>query len=183
MPKIIVASKNPVKLRATLNGFQKMFPGETFSIEGVSLPSGVSDQPMSDAETQQGAATRTRNARMAYPDADYCIGIEGGIEEKDGDMETFAWVVVAGKTGAVGKGRTGAFSLPPQVAELVRQGKELGAADDIVFGMTNSKQENGAVGILTHDAIDRTAFYVDAVVLALIPFKNQELYIHHNVPH
>ena len=59
---------------------------------------------------------------------------------------------------------------------LVREGKELGEADDIVFGKENSKQTYGAVGLLTGDVIDRTRFYEDAVVLALIPFRNPDLY-------
>jgi non-canonical (house-cleaning) NTP pyrophosphatase len=53
---------------------------------------------------------------------------------------------------------------------------ELGDADDVVFGRTNSKQENGAVGLLTENVIDRTAYYVQALILALIPFKNSVLY-------
>jgi non-canonical (house-cleaning) NTP pyrophosphatase len=84
-------------------------------------------------------------------------------------------VVVLGKNG-MGQGQTGLFLLPPHVAELVRQGNELGEADDIIFGRKNSKQENGAVGILTGDVIDRAAFYEQAVILALIPFRNPELY-------
>jgi non-canonical (house-cleaning) NTP pyrophosphatase len=76
----------------------------------------------------------------------------------------------------LGKGCTGRFALPPRVAELVHQGKELGVADDIVFGRTNSKQENGAVGLLTENIIDRAAYYEQAVILALIPFKNPLLY-------
>jgi len=58
----------------------------------------------------------------------------------------------------------------------VRQGKELGEADDLVFAKENSKQDNGAVGLLTGNVIDRTALYQQAVVLALIPFKNPHLY-------
>jgi non-canonical (house-cleaning) NTP pyrophosphatase len=58
----------------------------------------------------------------------------------------------------------------------VRQGMELGDADDAVFGRSNSKQANGAVGILTGNVIDRAELYEQAVVLALIPFKNPELY-------
>ncbi len=46
----------------------------------------------------------------------------------------------------------------------------------MVFGRTNSKQGNGAVGLLTGDVIDRAAYYVHAVILALIPFRNPELY-------
>jgi len=45
-----------------------------------------------------------------------------------------------------------------------------------VFGKENSKQTYGAVGLLTGDVIDRTRFYEDAVVLALIPFRNPDLY-------
>ncbi len=176
MKKIIIASKNPVKINATLNAFQKMFPNETFEIEGVSVLSGVSDQPKNNLETFQGAWNRSENASKAAINADFWVGIEGGIEEKDKDMEAFAWVVVKSGAGRFGKGRTGIFFLPPKVAELIKQGKELGEADDIVFGRTNSKQANGAIGILTNNVLDRTNYYTDAVVFALIPFKNEHLY-------
>lgn len=176
MRKIIVASKNPVKINATLNAFQKMFPGEDYEIEGISVPSGVDDQPFNDYDTFQGAWNRTENACKAFTNADYWVGIEGGIEEKGAEMEAYAWVIVKSAADQIGKGRTGTFFLPKHVAELVRSGKELGDADDIVFGKTNSKQENGAVGILTGDVIDRTKYYEEAVVLALIPFKNELLY-------
>jgi non-canonical (house-cleaning) NTP pyrophosphatase len=62
------------------------------------------------------------------------------------------------------------------VADLVRHGMELGHADDQVFGRNNSKQMNGAVGILTANAIDREELYAHAVMLALIPFLNPTLY-------
>lgn len=162
MKKIVVASKNPVKINATLDGFIKMFPEETF----------------------QGAWNRAENVSRAIPVADFWVGLEGGVEEKNGEMvrrgspqvEAFAWVAIKGKNGKFGKGRTGTFFLPPKIAELIRQGKELGEADDIVFKRENSKQENGAVGILTGDVLNRANHYAIAVIMALIPFKNEELY-------
>ncbi len=165
-----------MKIEAALHGFKKMFPDEEFFIEGIAVPSSVSDQPQSDAETFLGARNRAQNASQERPDADFFVGIEGGIEEKNGEMESFAWVVIKARDNRFGKGRTGTFFLPPRVAELIKQGKELGEADDIVFQRTNSKQENGAIGILTGNIIDRTKYYTDAVVIALIPFKNQKLY-------
>jgi inosine/xanthosine triphosphatase len=165
-----------VKIHAVLNGFQKMFPKEIFEIEGVSVPSGVSDQPKSDSETFQGAWNRAENASHEIATADFWVGIEGGIEEKGLEMEAFAWVAIKSKRKKFAKGRTGTFFLPTKIAELIKQGKELGEADDIVFGRKNSKQENGAVGILTDNAVDRTTYYAEAVVLALIPFKNEQLY-------
>lgn len=175
MQKIIIASKNPVKINAALIAFKKMFAEEEFQIEGISVPSGVKDQPNSDFESLQGALNRAHNASEAAP-ADFWVGMEGGVEEKNGDMKSFAWIVIKSKNGQIGKACTGAFCLPPRVAELIKAGKELGEADDIVFGLKNSKQVNGAIGILTGDIVDRTKFYADAVLLALIPFKNRHLY-------
>ncbi len=173
--KIIIASKNPVKIQAAQLGFQRLFPDTTFTAEGISVPSGVPDQPMDDSETLQGAMNRAENAQRAAPEADYWVGIEGGIEKVGPEMEAFAWIVVKSKN-QMGKARTGTFFLPKQVVSLINEGMELGDADDIVFGGNNSKQKNGAVGILTGDVIVRSTYYAEAVVLALIPFHRPELY-------
>jgi inosine/xanthosine triphosphatase len=172
---IIVASTNPVKIRAVQEGFQRMFPDQLFELSGVTAASQVSDQPFSDEDTYRGAHNRAHGAAMLAPQADYWVGIEGGIEEHGQEMAAYAWIVILGRQ-MTGKSRTGIFYLPPRVAELIRQGKELGEADDIVFGRSNSKQENGAIGLLTGDVIDRVQLYEHAVVLALVPFKNPGLY-------
>jgi len=176
MRRIVVASQNPVKINATLQGFQKMFPKETFEIEGISVPSGVSDQPQSDDETFQGALNRAENASKETSNADYWVGIEGGIEKSEEDMFDLGWVVIKSKDGNLGKARTGTFMLPPRIAELILQGQELGEAADIVFAHTNIKQGIGAVGALTDNVIDRTHYCEEAVVLALVPFKNEHLF-------
>jgi inosine/xanthosine triphosphatase len=173
--KVAVASTNPVKVRAVQNGFQTMFPGVPFEVVSLEVPSGVRDQPRSDQETLTGALNRAEGAAAAMPESDYWVGIEGGIQEMGTDLAAFAWVVVKSHALA-GQGRTGTFFLPPAVADLIREGHELGTADDLVFGRSDSKRDNGAVGILTVDVIDRTALYQHAVILALIPFKNEGLY-------
>lgn len=170
MTMILVASTNPVKIAAALQGFQRMFPEQTFTASGLSVPSGVGAQPMTDAETYDGALTRAQNARHAQPSASYWVGIEGGVQDAPHGMEAFAWIVVLAAQQR-GISRTGTFILPEEVARLVRQGVELGEADDRIFQRENSKQQNGSVGILTGDVLDRTAYYVHAVVLALIPFR------------
>lgn len=174
MKTVIVASTNPVKIQATRTGFERMFPREHFRISGMAAESGVSDQPMSDAETFQGALNRSQNAAQSATDADYWVGIEGGLEETNGELRGFAWVIIRSGD-VVGKSRTATFVLPEEVAVLIREGKELGDADDLVFKRQNSKQDNGSVGILTDDVLDRTGYYEHAVILALIPFKNPAL--------
>ena len=142
----------------------------------VAAPSGVRDQPMGDAEALAGARNRCRNAALRCPGADYYVGLEGGCEMVAGTMTCFAWMVVHSAGGREGKAKTGTFDLPPAVAELVQGGMELGHANDQVFATKESKHGGGAVGLLTSGAVDRTAYYEQALLLALIPFHMPDLY-------
>ncbi|MCK9906672.1 inosine/xanthosine triphosphatase, partial [Frankia sp. Cpl3] len=45
----------------------------------LSVPSGVSDQPLSEAETIEGAINRARNVLELVPDAQIGLGLEGGL--------------------------------------------------------------------------------------------------------
>ena len=53
-----VASTNPVKVGAVQQALAACFPDRAVEVEGCSVPSGVADQPMSDAETKRGAMNR-----------------------------------------------------------------------------------------------------------------------------
>lgn len=175
MIKIVIASNNPVKFQAVKNGFQKMFPGEKLEILTTEVESGVSDQPTSENETLQGAMNRVNEASRAIPQADYWVGIEGGVQNYGDDLAAYAWIIIKSDT-LVGKSKTGTFYLPPLVTNLIREGMELGEADDVVFKQKDSKRKNGAIGILTGNIITRTSLYEHAVILALVPFKNREIY-------
>ncbi|OHX66078.1 inosine/xanthosine triphosphatase [Flammeovirga pacifica] len=175
--KIAIASKNTVKINASLEGMKKILPKINFEVIGVDVSSGVSDQPMSNNETWQGALNRAMNAKAEVVDADYWIGMEGGIDkDDDGKMYAFAWMCVIDQDGDIGKGMTGLFYLPPKVQQLVEEGIELGHANDQVFNEHGSKQKGGAVGSLTFGALGRTEYYVQALILAMIPLANKEMY-------
>lgn len=176
MKKVYIGSTNPVKLACAKIGFESAFGvNAAFEFIGKSAPSDVSDQPMTNEETLAGALNRAMHLKAKYADGDFFVGIEGGIQRIGTDMEAFAWVVIE-SNGAIGKAQTATFQLPPQIVDLINLGVELGHADDLIFKRKNSKQGNGAVGILTHNIIDRVEYYRHAVVLALIPFINPELY-------
>lgn len=172
---ILVASKNPVKIQATAEGFRRMLPGAHFAVSGIDVDSGVSDQPSSDAETRNGAENRAASLRRSPFEGDYAVGIEGGIEVIGDQMFAFAWVVILGRTQA-GRSRSGTFVLPPRVQQLVAGGCELGDANDEVFAQHNSKQQGGAVGLLTAGVVGRQQLYEHAIQLALIPFKSTALF-------
>ena len=83
---IVVASRNPVKVDATRRAFNELFPEVSLEVGSVEVESGVSDQPVSDEETRRGARTRAMNASQAEPDADFWVGMEGGIEVIDNQL-------------------------------------------------------------------------------------------------
>ena len=174
---ISVGSTNATKLEAVRSAFSLAFPSALLHIHGYSAPSGVSAQPMGDAETRQGASNRASAAQAAHAAAHggatphYSVGLEGGCGEEFGALVCFAWMsVLPSAGGAPSFSRTGTLVLPPAVAKLVRGGMELGDADDAVFGRVGSKHADGAVGLLTKGAITRASYYAHALVLALAPF-------------
>src|SRR2546423_13268091 len=147
-PAVVVASQNPVKLEARSRGFETMFPGTIFHLHAVAASSGVRQQPLSDAETLQGALNRVQHATQLMSQADYWVGIEGGVEERQGTMEAFAWIVIS-SSHLLGQSRTGTFRVPAGVATLIRQGWELGPAVEELYGRSQVKHTTGAVGVLT----------------------------------
>jgi non-canonical (house-cleaning) NTP pyrophosphatase len=64
--------------------------------------------------------------------------------------------------------------LPPAVAQLIREGLELGAAIDRLTGATDTKRGAGAVGVLTAGLVDRRRAYEVIVAYALAPFLAPE---------
>lgn len=174
-PLVIVGSKNPVKIYSTEDAFTLAF-NQGFHINGVNTYSQVSDQPMGDAETLLGAKNRAIGASKIFPEGDYWVGIEGGLDTDEQGMFAFAWIYILDKAGKVGQAKTGTFYVPNAIAELVKSGMELGHADDQFFQEENSKQGGGSVGILTKGKLDRRTYYSQAVLLALIPFLNKNIF-------
>lgn len=168
--KVVVASLNPVKAAAVRSAFELQFPGRALHIEALEVDSGVADQPMSDRETRRGARNRAREARSAAPEADFWVGLEGGLETIDGSLMGFAWMAIAGPGGRISEARSPTLPMPPPVQHLVAQGMELGEANDRVFATRDSKQQGGAFGLLTGGRYTREGIYAQTVVLALIPF-------------
>lgn len=177
---VAVGSQNPVKRRAAVEAIQATLRPDEVAVTVVDVASGVAAQPIGDDETLRGARNRAEAAWRAAPTAHLSVGIEGGITERDGALEAFAWVVVLGSVPGTdsarrGESRTATFALPAEIADLVRGGMELGDATDQVFAKADTKHGSGTVGPLTGGLIDRGAYYAHAVALALVPFRNPGL--------
>lgn len=167
--KIVVTSYNPVKIEAVRLAFESQFPEHEMEFVPLGVDSGVSDQPMSDQETRQGARNRVDNAKLKSPEADFWVGLEGGLDLFDGHLMAFAWMVIAGSNNRLSETRSATLPLPPKVQTLVSEGLELGEANDRVFSTLNSKQGGGAFGLLTDGLLTRESIYTQTLILALIP--------------
>jgi inosine/xanthosine triphosphatase len=171
--RVAVGSTNPVKIAAVRAVLERA--GVNARIEGVEVASGVSEQPVGDAETIRGATQRAR-AALDATDADLAVGLEGGVVEEGDGMRTCAWASVVARDGRVGVGGSLAMMLPDRVAALVRDGVELGHAMDRVTGAHDTKRGVGAVGILTAGLVDRQRAYESLVAYALARFLAPEHY-------
>lgn len=173
--KIVVGSKNPVKIEAVKLAFGALWPEEAWEIIGVDVPSGVSSQPMSDEESIRGARNRAR-AALKKIKACYGVGLEGGLQKIETYYFDCGWACVIDRDGNEGLGSTLKILTPPRIMELIEQGVELGVANDIVFGKKNSKQAEGHFGLMTNNRITRAQGYRDGVIVALSRFLHPHLF-------
>src|SRR5690242_6493252 len=113
MKHISVGSENPTKLEAVDLVAFELWPASGYDIKGYKTGSGVSDQPMGDEEMLLGATNRAFNVKARRPQADYSIGMEGGIRVlSKGWFNTGCVCVVENITGKTGYGWAVAHEIP-----------------------------------------------------------------------
>lgn len=167
---IAVGSNNPVKLAAAEAILGRAFPQATFVT--VSVASHVPEQPWGDEETRRGAYNRACNA-LGKANANFGVGLEGGLIETSEGVMTCAWCTVVNSAGNVGYGGGVHMLLPPPVVAALRRHGELGQAMDALVNEHNTKQGRGAVGILTNGLSSRQSAYEQLVAMAAAPFVTE----------
>lgn len=174
MLKIAVGSQNPVKVGAVESAFAKMM-GEC-EIVGVSVPSGVSDMPMTFDQITTGAKNRAQ-AALELVGADYGVGLEGGFDETDLGTFLMGFVAIVDKQGTWGYSRGEGLYMPEKIVKMVKDsGRELGDVMDELRGLKNTKQHEGCVGYFTDNLIDRKESFEKPTICALSRFKKAELF-------
>jgi inosine/xanthosine triphosphatase len=163
--RVVVGSTNPVKIAATQSVLCRVH-GSDISVEAVAVESSVAHQPWGNEGTALGALNRALAAQRQLG-ATLGIGFEGGLLEVWGDLYTCAWCAVARDDGLVGIAGGESVLLPPSVADAVRAGAELGPAMDALTGQQDTKQHDGAIGILTGGLLNRQAAYEHLLTMAL----------------
>jgi inosine/xanthosine triphosphatase len=169
--RVAVGSLNPAKIEAVRQAFALVWPENAWEVQGTDVVSAVSAQPMSDAESIRGARHRATRA-LAQSEAEYGVGLEGGLHEMDGKFFDGGWIVVRHRNGQEGVGCSVRMPVHEEVMRHVHAGRELGEAIDLVYNVENAKQKQGHFGLMTDNLITRTSGYRDAVIVALSVFRN-----------
>ncbi|MHB8905632.1 MAG: inosine/xanthosine triphosphatase [Melioribacteraceae bacterium] len=175
--KILVGSKNPVKVASVKESFAKYF--DNVDVIGIEVESGVSTQPVND-QTFIGAQNRAIKLKELNDtqnlSADYFVGIEGGITKQFEKWFAFGCMCIIDKEGRIGFGTSPHFELPQNVVEKLLQGIELGDVMDEIMNQQNTKQKHGAIGFFTNGVMNRKELYVEGLKVALIPFLHKEMF-------
>lgn len=168
-----VGSTNPAKLEAVHRALARLAPGCT--LRGVDVESGVGAQPIGDAQTRQGAMARARLV-LEKTDVELGFGLEGGVIFEGDDAWLVSWVAVVDRSGRGSEASGLRMRLPASAAARLRAGEELGDIIDDLFAARDSKQQSGAVGLLTEGFVSRTDAFADLVAMACAPLLRPDLY-------
>lgn len=170
---VFVGSTNPVKLEAVRRALAQGY--EEAVVEGIAVSSSVSDQPISDEETLQGATNRAqavlaagRRAHAELVTPILGIGLEGGVfSDAAGEMWSTVWVVVVDENDQTYAANGGRVKVPSVVAQRIAAGQEMGPIMEQLTGVSDVRKKQGMFGIITQDYVDRTEEYSSIAKMAI----------------
>lgn len=184
--KICVGSLNPTKINATRLGFSKYF--KKIRVFQIKSNSKVPNQPIGMDLIVEGAINRSKSA-LSYLIREikaekniFGVGIEAGLVKVPrtltGYMD-FQFCAIIDENNRISLGSGIGFEYPPFVIKeiLSDKSKEIGDIMGKLANNMNLKKEVGAIGVLSKNVISRTEILTQAVICALLPRINKELYV------
>jgi len=137
----------------------------------LGMPSGVSDMPLSEEETNRWAKNRVKTLREKIIDADYYVGVEWWSWKIGDDYFLFWSSYIENKKWEWHIAISAKVEIPCIIwEEMFITKKELSVIMEELTGKKNIKHENGTIGLLSHNLLPRDKAFTDATSLALARF-------------
>lgn len=175
--RVAVGSTNPTKVKA-VEEIMREFYGNV-EVIAVKVDSEVGDQPIGLEKTIEGAINRAKKA-LKESDADLGVGIEAGLYEVPHTVTGYMdiqFCAIVDSEGRITLGHGPSFEYPPYAVERVlREGIEIAVPMSKLSGDIELKKTIGAIGFLTRKKLVRKELNKLAVLMAMIPRINEELY-------
>ena len=191
-PNIVIAigSRRRPKVEAVKTAMEKLRRVAPFSPAEIAyisrdVSSDIANTPMSQEEMMQGAYNRAHHvqAQLAAEGIEpaYAFGLEGGLFRIAASQQKAAWYlqswvyVTDGIQGYFGS--SPAVQIPHHVvAELAGENVELADIMDRLGDAASGRDKGGAFALLTKGLLTRRAIFEQAVLAAMAPFYNTEIY-------
>jgi len=148
---IIIGSLNPTKVGAVKNVFRN------YIVNGMNVPSNVSNQPLTDQETMEGAINRANNARVEG-NSEIGIGLEGGVIIENDRLFLCNWGALVYEQGTI-LASGAKILLPNEFISELQNGTELAVLMERYTNKKDIRSKEGAVGIFTNGRITRTQIF------------------------
>ena len=174
--KILMGTKNPGKIEGARQAFEKYF--ENVEIEGISVDSNVSEQPINE-EILQGAKNRVKKLKEYAINnnikANFYIASEAGITDLLGEWLDINAVVIEDFSGYQSVGISQGFPIPDKYVDEIKE-TELGKVMDKIFSEKELGKGKGGISFLTKDEVSRIDLTRNAFVMALTKHINGDVW-------
>ena len=174
--KILIGTKNPGKIKGAQLALQNYF--ENFEIEGISVPSMVSEQPVNN-DVYFGAKNRVENlikyAKENKIEADLFMAVESGITNQLGKWIITNIAVIKDKNGYESWGTSASFPVPQKYVKNIIE-NTLGTVMDEIYSAHDLRSSTGGIGLLTHEVITRIDLTKQSFIMALTQFINGKIW-------
>ncbi|MDD2891585.1 MAG: inosine/xanthosine triphosphatase [Candidatus Gracilibacteria bacterium] len=138
------------------------------------VPSDVSDMPLSLEVTLEGARNRAMNLRKKGIEADFYVGIEGGVWSVLDKKVLGGTIYIMNKAGEGHFGISQVMEVPSLIEKMLyEEGKELGPVMEALKGSVHSRSEEGSMGAWSDNMLVRKDEFSLAFKAAIAPFYNE----------
>ena len=175
--KVLIATKNPGKIEGAKRALSKFY--EDFEIEGINVPSNVSEQPVNE-DIFNGAKNRVKNLKTYANEnninADLFLAIESGINHFFGEW-IITNVAIIENNQLQSVATSPSFPVPKKyVDEIIAT--DLSKVMDKIFEDDKDRgKKGGGIQLLTHNQVSRIDLTESAFIMALTKFINGDKWI------
>ena len=143
---------------------------DSYNVVPVDVDSGISDQPLDEETTIQGAINRAKQATLETHDYEFSIGLEGGLSKINGIYCLVCVSAIVDKKDNVYIGVSNKLPLPKEVSEKVLRGEQFGEV--IREFMKNTKEV--APEFLDHirELIERKKSFTSAFRTSFLRYRS-----------
>jgi len=171
-----VGTKNRSKVEGVRRGYELFF--NEVELIAVEAPSGVPPQPVGMDVIFKGALNRALTSLEMVSNAVHGVGVEAGVYEVNGRWFDVQVAAIVDRGGWVTYGLSPSFEIPEAFINKILSGEvpELEVIVDNYFKTRNIGECGGFIKLLTRGNVLREDLTYYAVVMALVPRVNEELY-------